>query len=60
MAESGTNACRFYKLREEVKQFMDMKGKPVDELSDDKWLCDLAFMVDITKHLIELVMVPTS
>ncbi|RXN38641.1 general transcription factor II-I repeat domain-containing 2-like protein [Labeo rohita] len=45
---------RFYKLREEVKQFMEIKGKPVVELSDDKWLCDLAFMVDITKHLSEL------
>ncbi|KAK0132869.1 General transcription factor II-I repeat domain-containing protein 2A [Merluccius polli] len=50
----GEMLARFYKLREEVKQFMDMKGKPVDELSDDKWLCDLAFMVDITKHLSEL------
>lgn len=24
------------------------------ELSDSKWFCDLAFMVDITKHLSEL------
>uniref|UniRef100_A0A9J7YT13 SPIN-DOC-like zinc-finger domain-containing protein n=1 Tax=Cyprinus carpio carpio TaxID=630221 RepID=A0A9J7YT13_CYPCA len=46
--------ARFYNLREEVKQFMEIKGKPVVELSDDKWLCDLAFMVDITKHLSEL------
>ncbi len=33
---------------------MEIKGKPVVELSDDKWLCDLAFMVDITKPLSEL------
>ncbi|ROL33046.1 General transcription factor II-I repeat domain-containing protein 2B [Anabarilius grahami] len=46
--------ARFYKLREEVKQFMEIKGKPVVELSDGKWLCDLAFMVDITKYLSEL------
>nr|KAF6492378.1 hypothetical protein HJG59_009583 [Molossus molossus] len=31
-----------------------MKGKPVRELNDSKWLCDLAFMVDITKSLSEL------
>ena len=23
------------------------------ELSDDKWMCDLAFMVDLTKHLFD-------
>lgn len=33
---------------------MEMKGKPVTEPSDGKWLSDLAFMVDITKHLSEL------
>ncbi|TWW71201.1 hypothetical protein D4764_17G0006840 [Takifugu flavidus] len=31
-----------------------MKGKPVMELSDGKFLSDLAFIVDITKHLSEL------
>jgi hypothetical protein len=41
---------KFYELRGEVKQFMAMKGKPVRELNDSKWLCDLAFMVDITKY----------
>ncbi|XP_060767151.1 general transcription factor II-I repeat domain-containing protein 2A-like [Neoarius graeffei] len=46
--------ARFYNLREEVKQFMEMKSKPVTELSDSKWLCDLAFVVDITKYLSEL------
>lgn len=46
--------ARFYKLRKEVKQFMEIKGKPVVELSDGKWLCDLAFIVDITKYLSEV------
>uniref|UniRef100_UPI0035901BC1 general transcription factor II-I repeat domain-containing protein 2-like n=1 Tax=Myxine glutinosa TaxID=7769 RepID=UPI0035901BC1 len=50
----GNMLTRFYSLREEVKQFMEMKGKPVMELSDRKWLCDLGFMVDITKYLSEL------
>nr|KAF6444323.1 hypothetical protein HJG59_008614 [Molossus molossus] len=50
----GNMFMRFYELRNEVKQFMEMKGKPVRELSDSKWLCDLVFMVDITKYLSEL------
>ncbi|KAJ8038488.1 General transcription factor II-I repeat domain-containing protein 2A [Holothuria leucospilota] len=50
----GNMLMRFYQLRDEAKQFMKMKGKPVAELSDSKWLCDLAFMVDITKYLSEL------
>ena len=41
---------RFY----EVEQFMEMKGKPVRELKESKWLCGLAFMVDINKYLTEL------
>nr|KAF6460534.1 hypothetical protein HJG59_011448 [Molossus molossus] len=45
---------RFYELRDEVKQFMEMKGRPVRELNDSKWLCDLAFMVDMAKYLSEL------
>nr|KAF6480729.1 hypothetical protein HJG59_010579 [Molossus molossus] len=45
---------RFYKLWDETEQFMEMKGKPVRELNDSKWLCDLVFMVDITKYLSEL------
>jgi len=50
----GNMLMRFYELRDEVKLFMEMKGKPVTELSDGKWLCDLAFMVDMTKYLSEL------
>ncbi|KAK3887628.1 hypothetical protein Pcinc_008332 [Petrolisthes cinctipes] len=50
----GNMLMRFYELRDEVKQFMEMKGTPVKELSDTKWLCDLAFMDDITKYLSEL------
>ena len=48
--------ARFYMLRNEISQFMDMQGNPVVELSDSRWLCDLAFMVDISKHLSELNM----
>ena len=45
---------RFYLLRNEVCQFMNMQEIPVAELSDSRWLCDLAFMFDISKHLSEL------
>ncbi|XP_067124783.1 general transcription factor II-I repeat domain-containing protein 2-like [Centruroides vittatus] len=45
---------RFYNLLPEIKLFMEMKGKPVKELSDCEWLTGLAFFVDITMHLSEL------
>ena len=35
---------RFYLLRNEIGQFMDMQGNPEFELSDNRWLCDFAFM----------------
>ena len=42
---------RFYELREEVFHFMEEKGKPVFHLNDPLWLCDLAFLIDITQYL---------
>ena len=33
---------------------MNTQGNHVAELSDSQWLCDLAFMVDISQHLSEL------
>ena len=45
---------RFYLLLNEINQFVDMQGNPVVELSDKWWSCDLAFMVDISKHFSEL------
>ncbi|KAK4310895.1 hypothetical protein Pmani_017575 [Petrolisthes manimaculis] len=50
----GNILMSFYELRDEVNQFLEMKATPVTELSDTKWLCDLVFMVDITKYLSEL------
>ncbi|KAK7886513.1 hypothetical protein WMY93_026134 [Mugilogobius chulae] len=47
----GTALQRFFSLREEIGQFLDQKGQPMDELTDSTWLTDLAFLVDITKQL---------
>ncbi|KAK7916070.1 hypothetical protein WMY93_011831 [Mugilogobius chulae] len=47
----GTTLKRFFDLRVEVKTFMENHGKDVPELSDPKWLMDLAFLVDITQEL---------
>ncbi|XP_051784546.1 general transcription factor II-I repeat domain-containing protein 2-like [Erpetoichthys calabaricus] len=50
----GKMLKRFYDLRNEVSLFMDMKGKPIPELENKPWLCDLAFLVNLTTHLNEL------
>ena len=47
----GSALQRFFALREEIGQFLSEKGQPMEELSDPVWLADLAFLVDITKHL---------
>ncbi|XP_060786987.1 general transcription factor II-I repeat domain-containing protein 2-like [Neoarius graeffei] len=42
---------RFFELYEEICQFMECKGKDSTGLQNEKWLCELAFLCDITKHL---------
>jgi hypothetical protein len=39
---------RIYNLRKEVQLFMDMKGKPLPEYSEENWISDFAFLVDMT------------
>src|SRR5258705_6675679 len=50
----GRMLQRFFKLISEVKDFMKSKGKPIPQLSDKKWVADLALMVDIAEHLSDL------
>jgi len=45
---------RFFQLREEIDIFLGMKGKPMPELSDPRWVCDLGFLTDVTQYLNEL------
>jgi hypothetical protein len=45
---------RIYNLRKEAQLFMDMKGKPLPEYSDEDWISDFPFLVDMTQHLNDL------
>ncbi|CAK1585337.1 unnamed protein product [Parnassius mnemosyne] len=45
---------RFYELTNEIADFMKIKDKPLSELSNPKWMCDLAFLVDFTGYLNDL------
>lgn len=50
----GATLKRFFNLRKEIKEFMESKGQDVTELSDTKWLCDLALLVDLNTCLSDL------
>ena len=42
---------RFFELREEICQFLQSKRKDRAELWEQKFLCELAFLCDISSHL---------
>ncbi|KAM4566993.1 general transcription factor II-I repeat domain-containing protein 2-like [Odontesthes bonariensis] len=42
---------RCFELREEICMFMESKGKDTTELRDETFLCEMAFLCDITSHL---------
>ena len=50
----GSMLRRFYELLKEVALFLKNKGRPMIEVEDESWLCDLAFLVDITTRMNEL------
>ena len=45
---------QFYELQKEVALFLKNKGRPMAEMEVESWLCDLAFLVDITTRMNEL------
>ena len=45
---------RFHSLLPEIIEFRNLKKYPLTELEDENSLCNLGFMVDITKHLNDL------
>jgi hypothetical protein len=45
---------RFYDLRQDIADFMDIKGNTINQVKDDEWVCDLASLVDVTGYLNEL------
>ncbi|KAI2657749.1 General transcription factor II-I repeat domain-containing protein 2 [Labeo rohita] len=48
-AQGTDTRCGF--TAREIGQFVDEKGYEIKELSNPKWLADVAFVTDITKHL---------
>ena len=50
----GNMLERFFNLLNEVKDFLIMKGEDFPQLCDPEWIANLAFLVDITKHLNKL------
>ena len=50
----GSMLRQFYELRKEVALFIKNKGRPMAEIEDKSWFCDLAFLFDITTRMNEL------
>lgn len=42
---------RFFELRHAITEFLKSKNSDTQVPTDDKWFCDVAFMVDITEQL---------
>jgi hypothetical protein len=57
--EMGWLSCHkvlrsFFDFRNEIILFLEMNEQNVSDIRSTKWILDLAFMVDIAKHLTEL------
>jgi hypothetical protein len=47
----GAVLKRFFHLRSEIDILMTEKGETIPQLSDDKWILELAFLLDVTTYL---------
>ncbi|XP_063768169.1 general transcription factor II-I repeat domain-containing protein 2-like [Eleginops maclovinus] len=45
---------RVWDLKAEIREFCERKGKDIPELSDEDWMADFAFAVDVTALMNEL------
>ena len=50
----GDMLLSVYQLREEIAIFLEQKNLNASEFRDQKWICNLAFLVDVTSHLNKL------
>nr|XP_014351308.1 PREDICTED: general transcription factor II-I repeat domain-containing protein 2A-like [Latimeria chalumnae] len=50
----GNVLKRFFVLREEIKSFLQEKGRDTSVMEDRDWIAGLAFLTDVTGHLNDL------
>ena len=50
----GDMLLRVYQLKEEIVTFLEQKKLNASEFRDQNWICNLAFLVDVTSHLNKL------
>jgi hypothetical protein len=52
----GAMLKRVYNLKNDIQLFVEMKEYQFPHFEDKEWMCDFAFLVDITQHLYDLNM----
>jgi hypothetical protein len=52
----GAMLKRVYNLKNDSQLFVEMKEYRFPHFKDKEWMCDFAFLVDITQHLNDLNM----
>jgi hypothetical protein len=50
----GAMLKRVYNLKNDIQLFVEMKEYRFPHFKDKEWMCDFAFLVDITQHLNDL------